>query len=274
MAHAPETRVPALPAPVATRGLSRLVESPLFWRLISVALVCGAWEVAGRIPVNYAFPPFSATLAACLRMLADGSLPRAYLITLEPLVIGILLSAICGVAIGVGMGLMRWLEWFWAPVFVVMQAAPMAALIPLVTFVYGIGLTAKVAAVSMLAMPVIVLNCYRAVRNVDRSLVDMCRVFLGNRWQLVTKIVLPGASPMIFAGLRLGVSAAFIGIVLAELLITPTGIGDLITYHRAVAEYAEMYATIASIIIFSAVTLSGLQRLETRVFRPEKRGAE
>ena len=47
---------------------------------------------------------------------------------------------------------------------------------------------------------------------------------------------------MIFAGLRLGVAAGFIGVVLAELLITPTGIGDLITYHRAVADYAEMYA--------------------------------
>ena len=59
---------------------------------------------------------------------------------------------------------------------------------------------------------------------------------------------------------------------MAELLITPTGIGDLITYHRAVADYAEMYAVIASIIIFSAVTLAGLQWVEETVFRPEKKG--
>lgn len=242
----------------------------LFWRLASIALVCGAWEIAGRIPVNYAFPPFGDVFLAFLRLVADGSLPRAYADTLEPLLIGLLFSSLVGVAIGVGMGLKAWLEWFWAPVFVVMQAAPMAALIPLVTFVYGIGLTAKVVAVSMLAMPVIVLNCYRAVRNANRSLIEMCRAFLGTRRQQIFKIIIPDASPMIFAGLRLGVSAGFIGIVLAELLITPTGIGDLITYHRAVAEYAEMYATIASIIIFSAVALSGLQRLETILFRPEK----
>jgi NitT/TauT family transport system permease protein len=61
--------------------------------------------------------------------------------------------------------------------------------------------------------------------------------------------------------------------VLAELLITPTGIGDLITYHRSRADYAEMYATIASIILFSAVTLAGLQRLETALFRPETKRA-
>ena len=79
--------------------------------------------------------------------------------------------------------------------------------------------------------------------------------------------------PVIFAGLRLGVAAGFVGVVLAELLITPTGIGDLITFHRSRANYAEMYATIASIIALSTLTLVALQWIETRVFRPEKKGA-
>jgi len=155
---------------------------------------------------------------------------------------------------------------------VVMQAAPMAALIPMITFIYGIGLTSKVLAVCVLALPVIVLNAYKAVRNVNPSLIAMSRSFLGSRWQEITRIVLPDASPMIFAGLRLGIAAGFIGIVLAELLITPTGIGDLITYNRSVAKYPEMYATIASIIVFAAVVVGLLLRLETALFRPERRG--
>jgi NitT/TauT family transport system permease protein len=89
---------------------------------------------------------------------------------------------------------------------------------------------------------------------------------------VVTKIILPDASPVIFAGLRLGVAAGFVGIVLAELLITPTGIGDLITFHRSRADYAEMYATIASIIALSTLTLVFLQWIEIRVFRPENKG--
>jgi NitT/TauT family transport system permease protein len=101
----------------------------------------------------------------------------------------------------------------------------------------------------------------------------MCRSFLGTPWQQIAKVVIPDASPVIFAGLRLGIAAGFIGVILAELLITPTGIGDLITYHRAVADYAEMYAAIASIIAFSALTLALLQALEIRLFRPEKRGS-
>ena len=241
------------------------------WRALSVALVCGIWEVAGRIPVSIAFPGFAETMAGLARMAADGSLGRAYLSTLQPLVIGVVISAAFGVAIGVVMGLSRTFEWFGASVFVVMQAAPMAALIPLITFIYGIGLTAKVLAVCMLAMPVIVLNSYKAVRNVNASLLQMCRSFQGTRLQETVKIVLPDASPVIFVGLRLGVAAGFIGVVLAELLITPTGIGDLITYHRAVANYAEMYASILSIVVFSAVTVGVLESAEVALFRPEKK---
>ena len=130
------------------------------------------------------------------------------------------MSAFIGVGVGTLCGLWRLGEWLLIPVFIVLQAAPVAAFIPLVTFIYGIGMTAKTLAVIILALPVIVLNTY----------------------------------------------------VLAELLITPTGIGDLITYSRSLADYAAMYATIASIIALSTLTLVALQWVETRVFRPEKRG--
>ena len=258
----------APPGPAATRQGGFLL-----WQLASVALVCGAWEIAGRIPINLAFPPFSEVLTAFLGLLADGSLGRAYLATLVPLVLGVLFSASLGIAIGVLMGLRPGVEWLAAPVFVVLQAAPVAAIIPLITFVYGIGLLAKTVAVVLLAMPVIVLNTYKAVQSVSPSLLDMCRSFLGSPRQEIGKIVLPAASPVIFAGLRLGVGAGFVGVILAELLITPTGVGDLITYHRAVADYAEMYAVIVSIVVFSALTLNGLQRLEVGLFRPEQRAS-
>ena len=249
-----------------------LLASPALLRLLSIVLFAAIWEVAGRVPVSFAFPTFSDTAVAFFGLIADGSLPKAYVSTLQPLVLGVVLSALLGVGIGTLCGLSRAGEWLLVPVFIVLQAAPVAAFIPLVTFVYGIGLTAKTLAVMILALPVIVLNTYKAVRNVNGSLLLMCRSFLGTRRQEITRIVLPDASPVIFAGLRLGVAAGFVGVVLAELLITPTGIGDLITFHRSRADYAEMYATIASIIALSTLTLVALQWLETRVFRPEKRG--
>ncbi len=250
-----------------------LARIPLVWRLISIAAVCLLWEYGGRSNFNWAFPAFTDTVAAFWAMAADGSLGAAYLRTLEPLAIGLALSLTVGVGAGVAMGLRREVEWVTLPVFIVAQAAPMAALIPLVTFVYGIGLASKVMAVMILATPVIAINSYKAVRNVSPSLVAMSRSFMGSRWQTIAHVVLPAASPMMFAGLRLGVAEGFSGVVLAELLITPTGVGDLITYHRSIANFAHMYAVIASILLFAVVTVGLLHRLEIALFRPEKRSA-
>ncbi|WP_425293861.1 ABC transporter permease [Microvirga pakistanensis] len=244
---------------------------PIAVRVLSLGLFFLIWEIAGRIPISYAFPTFLETLYAFSSLLLDGSLIAAYGSTLQPLVIGVAISGIVGVGLGIVMGLSRKAEWLVAPLFIVLQSAPMAALIPLITFVYGIGLMAKTLAVIMLALPVIVLNGYKAIRNANPSLVAMCRSFQGTRLQQITKVIIPDASPVIFAGLRLGLAAGFIGVILAELLITPTGIGDLITYHRSVANYAEMYAAVVSIILVSTLTLAALEAFEVRVLRPEKK---
>jgi NitT/TauT family transport system permease protein len=251
---------------------SRIV-TPFVWQLISFALFFGLWEIAGRWPISFAFPPFSQTFWALLRMTADGSLAKAYFLTLQPLLIGIALCGVAGIGFGIAMGLSRTVEWFSLPVFIILQAAPMAAIIPLITYMYGIGLTAKILAVVVLAAPVIVMNSYKGIRNTSPSLIQMCRAFLGTRRQEVMKIILPHAGALIFAGLRLGLAMGFIGIVIAELLITPTGIGDLITYHSSVADYPEMFAAITSIILIAAVAIHALERLEQRLFPPDARGS-
>jgi NitT/TauT family transport system permease protein len=242
------------------------VAGRLGWQLASFALFFGVWEIAGRWPVSAAFPAFSSTFLALVEMLRDGSLGRAYWLTLQPLALGIVLCGAAGIGFGIGMGLSRTVEWLSLPVFIILQAAPMAALIPLITYVYGIGLTSKVLAVILLAAPVIVMNSYKGIRNTNPSLLQMCRSFQGTRRQEVMKIVLPHAAALIFTGLRLGLAMGFIGIVIAELLITPTGVGDLITYHGSVADYPKMFAAIASIVAVAALSLHGLERLERRLF--------
>lgn len=249
-----------------------LFRNSLAMKILSAVILFLAWEYAARIPISPAFPSFVETMVALWAMIMDLSLIKAYAVTLKPLILGLIISIFLGVGIGVLMGLNRISEWLCSPVFIVMQAAPIAALIPVLTLVYGIGMTSKVFIVCIMAMPVIALNSLNAVRNTSESLIDMGRSFLGDRYQIITKIIIPAASPMIFAGLRLGCAAGFIGIILGELLITPTGIGDIITYNQAIAAYDNMYAAIFSVIAFSVLFLEVIERLEVGIFRPEKKG--
>ncbi|MDO7658706.1 MAG: ABC transporter permease subunit [Paracoccaceae bacterium] len=241
-------------------------------KLMSALIVFSAWEIAGRVPISYSFPTFLESMAALAVITLDGSIFVAYAETLKPLVTGIAISGVLGVGIGLWVGLSEKFEWLFAPIFIVMQAAPLAALIPLLVMIYGIGLTSKVFVVCIMAMPVIVLNTASAVRNTPVSLKEMARSFLANDHEVLLKVIIPAASPIIFSGLRLGVSAGFIGAILSELKITPTGVGDIITFSRSIADYPTMYAAIFSIILLAVLFLNLLEKLENYLFEGNNRG--
>jgi len=247
------------------------VWTTLLWRVSSFALVFGIWEVAGRVAFSRALPPASDVFLAIVEMTLSGEFTAAYARSLPPLLIGLLVTMVGGVLIGVSVGLMRTAEWFFVPLLVIFQTAPVSAIIPLLTYMYGISDTSKVVAIIILGLPLVALNSYKGIQATSPSLIAMARSFMASRFDTIRLVILPSASEMIFAGLRLGVSGAFIGIVLAELLITPTGIGDLITYNRSIARYDKMFAAIVSILAIAAVTLGLLQSMETRLFRKEKR---
>lgn len=255
-----------------TRRNQTMQNRPLLLKLLSAAIVFGAWEIAGRIPVSYAFPTFIESMQALATMAFDGRLFEAYVETLRPLAIGVLISAFIGISVGLWTGLNDWFDWLFSPIFIVMQAAPLAALIPMLVMIYGIGLTSKVFVVCIMAMPVIVLNTAGAVRNTPSSLIEMGQSFQASRWEVILKIIIPAASPVIFSGLRLGISAGFIGAILAELKITPTGVGDIITFSRSIADYASMYAAIFSIIALAVLFLNLLEKLERYLFEGNVRG--
>jgi ABC-type nitrate/sulfonate/bicarbonate transport system permease component len=261
--------VATLATPV--RSVRSAAGHPWVLRAGSILFVLLLWEWAGRVPVSIAFPTCSETLAAFWSMLIDGTFAAAYKETAGPLLVGVFLTAVGGVLAGIVMGLSPRAEWFGLPLFIVLQASPSAAIIPLITFVYGIGFTAKVFAVVLLSAPVIVLNSYRGISNTPRNLVEMSHAFLASRRQRIWKVVIPAGSGLIFAGLRLGLAQGFTGAILAELLITPTGVGDLITFYGSVADYPRMFATILSIIVVASVTITLLQRAELRLLRPEMR---
>jgi ABC-type nitrate/sulfonate/bicarbonate transport system permease component len=275
MATSVETRAGRVTAGRRRRGgrAAAFAARPWVLRTASILVVLGLWEWAGRAGVSIAFPTCTETLAAFADMLADGTFAHAYAQTAGPLIVGVLLTAVGGVLAGLVMGLSERAEWLGLPVFIVLQASPSAAIVPLITFIYGIGFTAKVFAVVLLSAPVIVLNSYRGIANTPKSLLEMSSAFLATSRQRVWKVIMPAASGVIFAGLRLGLAQGFTGAILAELIITPTGVGDLITYNRSVADYPRMFASILSIIIVASVTVTLLQHVEQRLFRPEMRPA-
>ncbi len=128
-------------------------------------------------------------------------------------------------------------------------------------------------------------SCFFGAIMGGRFAIGMVSARLGNRrlvrvgiWTTMAGALvfeLPGLpAPVMLAGLvllGLGCASGFIGIILAELLITPTGIGDIISYSQSVADYDKMYAAILAIIVSSVLFIELLEKIEQVMFKPEKR---
>jgi NitT/TauT family transport system permease protein len=146
-------------------------------------------------------------------------------------------------------------------------ALPTAALIPLVILSVGISVLSSAVIVFVFSAPFITMNAYGGVRDVRPRLVEMARAFDASWAQLFVRIVLPSALPLILAGVRYGLSRAFVGLIIAELLLSPFGLGRLIMTSRSMFEHDRMFATVLWTLLLAGAALAALARLESRLLR-------
>jgi len=225
------------------------------------------WQWAAWVPVSFNFPTPWATLIALVHMVVSGELLQATATSLQSLALGFGAAIVIGVPLGLVMGVARGFGRVARVYIDLLIALPTAALIPLVILSFGISIASSAVIVFVFSAPFIAMNAYGGVRDTRPRLVEMARSYGASRLQLFTRVVLPCALPMILAGMRLGLSRAFLGLIVAELLLSPFGLGRLIMNSRSMFEHDKMFATVVWTLILSGVALALLAKLEGRLLR-------
>jgi NitT/TauT family transport system permease protein len=225
------------------------------------------WEWAARVPISFNFPSPAATLVALVGLLRSGALLRATATSLQSLALGFGAAVAVGVPLGLAMGVVRPVGRVARVYLDLLIALPAAALVPLVILSVGINVISSAVIVFVFSVPFVAMNAYGGVRDVRPRLVEMARAFDASRWQLFVRIVLPSATPMLLAGVRYALSRAFVGLIVAELLLSPFGLGRLIMTARSMFEHDRMFATVLWTLLLSGAALAGLARLEARLLR-------
>ncbi len=236
-------------------------------RSASVVAFLLLWEWAARAPVSFNFPSPWATLTALLALLGSGALLGATLTSLQSLLLGMGAAVLIGVPLGLLMGVVGEVGRVVRVYLDLMIALPTAALIPLVILSVGINVASSAVIVFVFSAPFVTLNAYGGVRDVRARLVEMARAFGASWGQLFLCVVLPSALPMILAGIRYGLSRAFVGLIVAELLLSPFGLGRLIMTARSMFEHDRMFATVLWTLLLAGAALAALARLEARLLR-------
>ena len=236
-------------------------------RAASVLVFLLLWEWAARVPISFNFPSPGATVAALGALLGSGALIEATLTSAQSLLLGFGAAALVGIPFGLVMGVVRPVGRV-ARIYVdLLIALPTAALIPLIILSFGISVVSSAVIIFVFSAPFVIMNAYGGVRDVRPRLVEMARGFGASWRQIMARVVLPSALPMILAGLRYGLSRAFVGLIVAELLLSPFGLGKLIMISRSMFEHDRMFATVLWTLLLAGAVLAGLARVEARLLR-------
>lgn len=173
-------------------------------------------------------PPPWDVFMAMVRMVMDGSLFLNAGWSLLRVLLGFAVATLIAVPLGIAMGWLPEISYFLNPIMEIIRPIPPIAWIGLALLWFGIGLNSAVFLVFIGAFFPILLNTIDGVRNVDKRLIEVAYTFGASDWDVLRKVVLPSASPIIYTGLRVGMGIGWMCVVAAEMIAVRYGLGNQI----------------------------------------------
>jgi NitT/TauT family transport system permease protein len=261
---APRKSVPA-PKPTIGQRIREVVLSPNAVRTLSVAVFFAIWEYYGRRMDPIFMAPPSAIFNAAVELIQSGALRKALIESLWPFAVGMTLTVIVGIVLGIVIAQWRVAEYILDPYINALYAIPRIALVPLIILWAGLEFTGKVTILVSVAIFPITVNTYAGIRDVRGSMLEIGRAYGATEWQIFSKIVMPAAIPFIMAGIRLAVGLAIIGIIVAEFFTAISGLGGMIVEYANVFATAKLFVPIIVIALVGVVLTELVMWLERRM---------
>jgi NitT/TauT family transport system permease protein len=252
--------------PAAAPPLAWLLEPRVYVRVISIVVVLGGWEALGWTgaiaPAVFSYP--SAVLAAFLDLLWSGQMLAAAYESAQILVTGLGIAIPVGIVTGMLMGRFRIFEYAVDTYVYALYATPVVALAFPIAMVLGVDFVGKTTIVVFFAIMPIIVNVFHGVRNLDLDLLELTRSFCSTEGQRWRDLIFPSVVPYLVAGLGLAVGRALVGMVVAEFLMSISGLGALSQDHIANLQMDKGLAPVLLLMITGIVLTKAIGMFESR----------
>jgi len=252
--------VTAAPASFSLRRTLKARPELLLIPAVFIAVVV-VWEAIIRffeIPIYIMPAPSNIALALVNTAYLDNAL-----YTLGEAMLGFLLAALFGIVLGGLIAQFPLAEKTLYPYLIAIQTTPKVAVAPLFIMWFGFGMTSKVIIAATIAFFPILVNVISGLRSTDPARLELMRSLRATRWQIFTMVRLPGALPMIFAGLNIAIIFSILGAIVGEFLGSRKGLGNAIMQMNVNLDTAGVFATLfvlSAIGVCLHVLMSFLQR--------------
>jgi NitT/TauT family transport system permease protein len=236
--------------------------------LLALVVFVVAWQVVvvvGGYPV-FILPPPETVLARFVTAWLDGTIASHALATLVEIALGFGIGAISAILVGYLLARSRLAERVLSPYIVAAQATPILALAPVLVLWFGPGLAARVVICALIVFFPIAVATMVGIRAVDESLLELAHSLRATRRQVVTTLEIPAALPSIFGGLRVGVTLAVVGAIVAEWAGADRGLGVLVNLARgSLFDIPLLFATLLTIALLGIALYVVVLIVERRV---------
>jgi NitT/TauT family transport system permease protein len=233
-------------------------------QIASVAGLLALWQLlvqTGKLSELFLPAPL-AVLASMWDMTRSGQLPWAVLVSLNRVVQGFVYGAAVGVVLGLLAGAVRWIEDVLDPWVAAVYPIPKSALFPLFLLWFGLGDASKIATIAIGVLFLVLVNTITGVKSINPVLIKAAKDLGATRLQIFTKVILPGALPNIFTGLRLGAGMALILVFITEIEATKAGLGFLLWEAFQLLDTTKVFAGVVTFGLLGVATTWLLQWLE------------
>lgn len=263
------------PAGVAKRRYGRRTEelsrrTRFLLGTLTLCVFAGAWQLCTDLHIvsaAFASSP-SAIAVAEYHYFVSGTGVTDVETTAAEVGIGLGLSIAIGVPLGLLVGYYSFVAALVDPFLSLMYATPFIALAPLFVVWFGLGIESKVTFVMVAIMPITIVVS-AGVRTVEKSLLNVARIYSANPFQIFRTLILPGTVSSVIAAIRIGTAFALIGAVTAELIASSKGLGYTIglTGTSFSGQTDLLFAAILVVAVAGIVLAALLQALERHLDR-------
>jgi len=219
------------------------LRSPLVLGVLGTSAFFASWEALSHSGLVNAImlPPPSRIVQSGIEVAATGELRAHVEASVFRSIIGFLIGSSLGITIGIAMARSPMFYGLFNPLLQMFRAIPALAFVPLAIFWLGIGEVSKIFLISWGVFFPVFMNSYLGARDID-PLIYRAATSLGARgWRVLIFVIIPAALPFVIAGLRIGVSAALVLLVAAELAGATFGVGYLIQTSQQVFRVDLMF---------------------------------
>ncbi|HDX8371398.1 TPA: taurine ABC transporter permease TauC [Aeromonas dhakensis] len=240
--------------------------------LLTLSALLALWWLVARLGlISPLFLPPPAQVLQQFATLAgpqgfmDATLWQHLAASLQRILIALAAATLCGVTVGLAMGISPTLRGMLDPLIELYRPVPPLAYLPLMVIWFGIGETSKVLLIYLAIFAPVAMATLAGVQGAKQVRLRAARALGANRWQVLWYVIVPGALPDILTGLRIGLGVGWSTLVAAELIAATRGVGFMV---QAAGEFLATDVVLAGILVIALIAFTlelGLRALQRRL---------